>query len=109
MKTIGIAITFFLSFSCAYAQDTANAIKLPEGPPIVEVLYIIDGVPSDNKAFKRLDPEDIISTRILKNHQLEFSCIPPRDFIIIKTKNGLTKREARKLKRSQKRRIRHLF
>jgi hypothetical protein len=70
-------------------------------PP--EPLFVIDGVPQNSDKFKQLNPEDIISVSVLKNAPgSEFLCRNNNGSIIVKTKNGLTKKEKRKLKREQK-------
>ena len=67
-------------------------------------LYIIDKVPLNEDNFKQLNPNDIISVSFLKNVEdtSVFGCRRTGEVFIVKTKDGLTKKEKRKLKKEQK-------
>ncbi|MCO6146758.1 carboxypeptidase-like regulatory domain-containing protein [Flavobacterium sp. NRK1] len=67
-------------------------------------LYIIDGVPLNEDNFKQLNPNDIVSVSFLKNAEdtSVFGCRRTGEVFIVKTKDGLTKKEKRKLKKEQK-------
>lgn len=88
---------------------------LPETKPLVircigsvngdpEPLYVIDNVPLNADNFKAINPDDIISINVLKDGGAT-SIYGNRGIdgvIIVKTKNGLTKKEKHKLKRESK-------
>ncbi|MHA3788063.1 carboxypeptidase-like regulatory domain-containing protein [Flavobacterium hauense] len=67
-------------------------------------LYVIDGFPLNADNFKAINPDDIISINVLKDSGAT-SIYGNRGMdgvIIVKTKNGLTKKEKRKLRREAK-------
>lgn len=70
-----------------------------------EPLYIIDRVPLNADNFKSLNPADIISIDVLKDAEATsiYGNRGENGVIIVKTKNGLTKKEKRKQKREAKR------
>lgn len=69
-----------------------------------EPVYIVDGMPVDGDEIKNIIPEDIISIEVLKNRpEAWIGCNYPKGgIIVIKTINGLSRRESRKMKRDQK-------
>lgn len=69
-----------------------------------EPLYVIDGVPLNADNFKQLNPDDILSINVLKDTGATsiYGNRGADGVIIVKTKNSLTKKEKRKLKREQK-------
>lgn len=69
-----------------------------------EPMYIIDGVPLNADHFRKLNPDDIISINVLKDAGAT-SIYGNRGIdgvIIVKTKNGLTRKEKRRMRREQK-------
>ncbi|PZR23432.1 MAG: hypothetical protein DI539_03150 [Flavobacterium psychrophilum] len=70
-----------------------------------EPLYIIDGVPMNTDYIKKVNPDDIISINVLKDTNAT-SIYGNRGIdgvIIVKTKNGISKKEKRIQKREAKR------
>ncbi len=110
-KNIGIS-----SPSTAKQENiTTEAMRLETNAPVVIrcfgsingdciPLYIIDKVPLNEDNFKQLNPNDIISVSFLKNVEdtSVFGCRRTGEVFIVKTKDGLTKKEKRKLKKEQK-------
>jgi TonB-dependent SusC/RagA subfamily outer membrane receptor len=70
-----------------------------------EPLYVIDGVPLNADNFKAINPNDILSVSVLKDAGATsiYGNRGENGVIIVKTKNGLTRKEKRKQKREAKR------
>lgn len=78
--------------------------RFPSSAGEQKPLYVIDGVPSSLEGLNALNPNDIVSIEILKDATSINLCNRSNNgVIIIKTKNGLTKRELRKQKRLERR------
>ena len=97
------AIIVYLSLTFTYAQEVPGT-NVHEATIMKhnDTLYIIEGLPVTDEIFKKLNPDDIMSIKILKNKELDFSCYSPRDVVVVKTISSLTKREKRKLRRKNK-------
>src|SRR5215203_1406127 len=54
-------------------------------------LIVIDGVPSDNDAIKRMDPSDIVGIDILRNAEAIYGCRAANGVIVITTKKAAEK------------------
>ncbi len=78
--------------------------RFPSSAPPQEPKYVIDGVLKDVAALKELNPNDIVSISVLKCEENSIGLCRGSigETIIVKTKNGLTKRELRKQKREQR-------
>ncbi|MHA3788062.1 hypothetical protein ACX0HA_07620 [Flavobacterium hauense] len=70
----------------------------------VEPLYVIDGVPSNANSLKKIKTENIVDIFVIKNAEAisAYGKRGENGVIIVKTKNGLTKKEKRKLRREAK-------
>ena len=86
-------------------QQSGFACRFPSSVPPKEPVYVIDGVISNQDALMALNPNDIVSIEVLKDatQTVNLCHRGSNGVIIIKTKNGLTKRELRKQKRMERR------
>ncbi|MEL1243239.1 TonB-dependent receptor plug domain-containing protein [Flavobacterium sp. DGU11] len=82
-----------------------HVCRFPSSAPPKDPLYVLDGLPVDQEIIITINPEDIASISVLKDAAATsiYGSKAAGGLIIIQTKNGLTKRELRKLKRQQKR------
>jgi len=86
-------------------QPQGLACRFPSSAGQQKPLYVIDGVLSSQDALMALNPNDIVSIEVLKDatQTVNLCHRGSNGVIIIKTKNGLTKRELRKQKRLERR------
>ena len=111
MKNIFIAAMLLIG-SAAFAQVEQPAVKITDslsGGPSTGVttlqnpLYVINGVLSTSDEFRKINPENIVSVSVLKNVEgKERYGRSDNGVIVIKTKDGLSKKELRKVEREQK-------
>ncbi|GGB75413.1 hypothetical protein GCM10007424_14190 [Flavobacterium suaedae] len=84
-------------YSYSYSQQVSSIPK--------DTLYVIDGIPKNVEAYKRIEPDSIVSINILKNADTLalLNCrTPNRIIIVVKTLKALTKRERRKLRQKKR-------
>ena len=109
-----ITIPFILCAAIVSAQENStDSIQTKPNNRIVlsclgstllsEPLYVIDGILKDADSFKNINADNIVSISILKYEPgTDFRHRSNNSVIIVKTINGLTKKEKRKLKREKK-------
>lgn len=100
-EVAGVAIT------SAGAPGTSNAIAIRGAASVrqgSEPLVVIDGVVRNNKELQSLDPASIVAVNVLKDAAATaiYGSRGSNGVIIINTKNGLTKKQLRKLQRLNK-------
>jgi len=83
---------------------TSLVCRFPSSVQVGEPLYVVDGVPVSSDVMKSLDSSNIVNIIVLKDSSATavYGKSGKDGVIIIKTKNGLTKREKRKLDREAK-------
>lgn len=111
MKNIFMA-SMLLIGSAAFAQVEQPVVKITDslsvGPSagvttLQSPLYVINGVLSSPEEFKKIKTENIVSVSVLKNAEgTERYGRSDNGVIIIKTKDGLSKKELREVEREQK-------
>lgn len=111
MKNIFIAAMLLIG-SAAFAQVEQPVVKITDslsGSPstglttLQSPLYVINGITSTADEFRKINPENIVSVSVLKNVTAkELYGDSGKGVIVIKTKDGLSKKELRKVEREQK-------
>lgn len=115
MKTF-ITLLFIISSLVVSAQEkSTDSTQTKPNTTVVlrcqgstlqpEPLFVIDGVLQNSDKFRKINPNDIVNISVLKDATgTEFFSNKSNNngVIIVKTKNGLTKKEKRKMKRESK-------
>lgn len=110
MKNIFIAALLLIG-SAAFAQIEQPVVKTTDSisgssPGVTTLqspLYVVDRVLSTPEEFRKIKSENIVSVSVLKNAEgTERYGKSDNGVIVIKTKDGLSKKELRKVEREQK-------
>lgn len=110
MKNIFIVLMLLIS-SAAFAQIEQPVVKITDslsgGPStgsttLQSPLYVINGVLSTPEEFRKIKSENIVSVSVLKNAEETEHYGKSGGVILIKTKDGLSKKELREVEREQK-------
>ena len=111
MKNIFIVLMLLIS-SAAFAQIEQPVVKITDSlsggsstgsTTLQSPLYVINGVLSTPEEFRKIKSENIVSVSVLKNaEETEHYGKSGNGVILIKTKDGLSKKELREVEREQK-------